>query len=915
MNCRTIRGPLSGLRRQRLGILGRSIALGALLAAFGCRGTGAPHAERALPAPDGGTAVDILAGAESGFLENGLRYVLLPDPSAPIVATAVGYRVGAVHEKDGITGIAHFLEHMMFHGTDRYGRHDIDAITFRAAGSNNAFTTNDNTVYFFQVHRDHLDEVLALEANRMTRCTLDDSFDTEKENVREERRRDEDRPWFRESEERDRILFQRHPYRNPVLGRPEDVRKMTREQMKAFYREYYSPNNATLVVVGDFDPVETRRKISQLFGPLRPGTNAPDVKIEEPPQAEARRSEFRTNFEGDRLLISWKTVPIGTPDDAVLDVISAILTDSRSARLNQRLVEKEELASEGAVGSHHESRKYYGIFSVTVEPLPGADVERCRSAILEEIVRLAEEGPTEEELRKAKNITQVSFLSGLEGTLNLAVSIANLESIGAPGYLREYLGRVEDVTSERIREVARRYLLPELSTTVISRGQGQGGGGAPPPAKRHARLSGAGHELSGTRRAVLSNGLTLLVLRRARLPLVSITAHVETSHLYEPEDQAGLAHLTGILLDEGSWDPQRAGELIPYDRIAERIESLGATLSTGADGASLKGLSKHVDVLLDTLHLVLCRPAFPPDRLARCKTSQLDDIAHRKDDPETALVDLFRSWVFRGHPLGRVEIGTAETVEKLVRPHVERFYNRFFVPNNTTIAVVGDVDPDRLIRMVEERFGSWGKREGFSLPVLPPPPPREAKILWEKRDLQQSNLMLGNLGIDRKDPDFYAAKVAESIFCSSPVLSDRLSKEIRVTGGLAYSVYGTMTGDADVYPGAFLIYVGTRAETTAQALEKTRAVMREFVRNGPTAEEVRDAKNYLIKGFSRFAETSDQLAALLVRVQRLGLGLDYPETYRSKIAAVTADDVKRVAARLIDLENSTLAVVGPVEAR
>jgi zinc protease len=870
------------------------------------------------------TTYDPLAGVVEESLPNGLKVVYKVDKSLPMVSTAIGYRVGGVHESEGVTGLAHFLEHMMFNGTDKFDKHGIDAATFRAAGTNNAFTSEDNTVYYFRVASENLEDILQIESNRMTKCALEEKmFETEKQNVMEELNRMLDGPWGKVFQERDRIMFTRHPYHHPVLGWREDLVKMTREQMANFYKNYYAPNNAVLVIVGDYDLEKTRGRVKELFGPLSRAKDAPEVTEQEPWQNEQKRLNYDTDYEGDRIAIGFKTVPMGAAEDYVLDVISTLLTGSRTARLNKRLVETEGLVSEGAVSASHESRRYIGVFSVTVEPQLEAKPERIEEIVLEELAKLAAQPVEEKELRKAKNITQSHFVYGSEGQLNMAIQIANIESMGVKNYLREYLRRIEEVTPKQIQEVAGKFLAKQKSTVILAarksggKKDGGGGGGGNPKRRAHRRVAQApvlqaDPELGEVVEARLPNGLKVMLKHREGAPVVSIRLWINASGVWEPEDKAGVAYMTGELMDEGT-DDFTTGETMDHEQISETVEALGASLGTGSGGIGMKGLAHHRPILLSLLKKLVIYPSFPEARLKMVQEAMLDDIAHRKDDPVTVAGDLFREAVYKGHPRHRPEVGYESTVKRLTRRDVTAHYKKLYRPDNAILVIVGEIDPNSLLLEVRKHMIEWDKESDTQLPALPPPPERAKALHTENRDIRQCNVYMGNLSLARENPDYYVARVAEVILCSSPVFSDRLSKAVRVEEGLAYSVGGSITGGADLWPGTFSVYVGTRAAMKDKTVGIIQRELKKYIDEGPTPEELGEAKNYLVKSFFAAWDSTDDVAGYLLGIKRWNLGLDYHKTFRQKIMAVTREDVQRVAKEMIDLDRMTVSIVGPVD--
>lgn len=898
----------------------RNVLYLAIVAMAGCSG-GAPS-----PAPDSPAAqvresgrfdfskINPIEGVQKHVLDNGLTVLLKRDSSLPFVTVVTAYRVGGANDPEGVKGVAHFFEHMMFNGTSEFGKEFVDQTTYESAGSNNAYTTCDATVYWFHVSSDALDRILYIEATRMTRLVFD-TFDTERKNVLEELNRDLGDPWGRLHYELTPRVFTVHPYRHPVIGWRRDLEAATREKMEAFYRDYYAPNNATLVIHGDFEPASALAAVKKHFGPIAKGKDAAVITVQEPPQTRQVRHEYQTEEAATRMIIAWKTVPMGSDDDLALDVLSTVLTGGKNARLNVRLISTDELVPEGGLDCTNESRRYIGLFYVSAEPYEGKTPEQVEEAVFDELAKIANEGITERELQKAKNIVLANQVYRLESGRDLAEAIAYSYAMNLPDYVPTYLGRVDRITADQVRRVAAKYLNRDQSTVVIAKGRGGADkdGRPDPKRRRSARTVLRTPDVGQYYDVRLPNGLTVMVKPKLDLPVVSMRAYVESSSLYEPEDKAGLAALVGEMLDEGTHDP--AGRSLSDEELAEMIEEIGGVMSTGADGVSFKALSKYTPLLLDLMHEILVNASFPEDRFESVKRDTLERIKTRADNPETLLQDLFDETVFRGHPNHRPAVGYRETVEKLTRHDVIEWYRKYFRPDNTVIVVVGYVEPLSLILEIRKRFADWAPQGELTLPRPIAAPKVPGTLACATKNIPQVNILIGHAGITRDHPDYVALRVAETILCSSPVFSDRFSRAVRVEDGLAYSVGGSLTGGADWWPGAFSIYAGTEAKNKDRILDLMNKLLREFVEQGPTEKEVADAKNYLAKSFFARWETGDEWVNYLLAVKRLNLGTDYHRRFQEKLASLTRDEVHAAVQRFVRLDQLTTVIVGPVDSR
>ena len=284
--------------------------------------------------------VDLLAGLERRVLPNGLAVVVKPDRRLPTVTAMLAYRVGSVNEEPGMTGAAHFFEHMVFKGTAKYKPGDIDLVTYRCGGENNAFTTHDMTGYWFHVGAPHLDEVLDILADTMGNCSLDEAeFDRERNTVLQEMNIWLDGPWGELEKELDRTVYKECRYRHPVLGWKEDVEKLSRDRMAEFYKRHYGPQNASLIVVGDIAPADVFAKAEKFFGTVKAGGLTAQGVAMDPPQKEARAVELKTGATTDKLMIAFRADKAGSESDIALDVLATLLGEGKTTRLLSRLVD------------------------------------------------------------------------------------------------------------------------------------------------------------------------------------------------------------------------------------------------------------------------------------------------------------------------------------------------------------------------------------------------------------------------------------------------------------------------------------------------------------------------------------------------------------------------------------------------
>ena len=420
-----------------------------------------------LPAATGASEPKGMVEVREEVLDNGLKVLLLENHRSPAVTFQVWYRVGSRNEVDGKSGMAHFLEHMLFKGTDKVAPEEYARIIRKHGGRSNAFTSHDATVYHATMSRETIGVAIELEADRMVNTRFEEKYFTpEKKVVQEERRMRVDRPRAALAEITNAVTYAVHPYRRPIIGWPEDIRRMTLEDMKAFYRTYYSPNNAFIVVAGDFDSEEILEKVRETFGGIPRGAEPPEVGLTEPRQRGERRVLLKREAQLPSLVMNYHVPNVGHPDSYALDVLEMILSRGRTSRLYRDLVYERRIARSAWAGYHRVSVDPT-TFSIGAQAMPGKDIAEVEAAIDDVIAGVRDKGVTGAELDKARNQVAASFIFAQESNRGQAMRIGFYEITGGWRRMNEYLQGIQGVTADAVRRVARQYLDRDRRTVGI----------------------------------------------------------------------------------------------------------------------------------------------------------------------------------------------------------------------------------------------------------------------------------------------------------------------------------------------------------------------------------------------------------------------------------------------------------------
>jgi len=875
-------------------------------------------------------------------LENGLTVLILEKHEIPIVTSTIWYHVGSAYETQGQTGISHLLEHLMFKGTRSYPKGMIDAMTAAYGGYNNAGTIFDFTMYYFNFSSDRWELALEIEADRMQHCLFDeDEFEAERHVVLEELKQQKDSPWGELAVQIEAAMFPAHPYHHPVIGWQADLEQISRDAVVNYYATYYVPNNATIVIVGDVTASDAIGKVRHSFAHIPANLHLPTLVVPDIRQDTEQRLTVYQDSSVKRLQIGYHATVLSHEDIPALDVLDHVLSHGKTSRLYQRLVEHDRLVN--FVDSYHHPRKFRGVFYLFAVLHPGVTPDTVERIVDEELERLHRTLIPDEELQKAKNVIAADFIFEKETTSGLAHALGEYAVLSSYEDIQTYAGRIAQVTTNDVMRAAQTYLVRANRTVGWAfphdpeRELAQGGVSdelLPPPVtdmvfykppnNQHSGLHGrrevfenrpstTGPEIFSPERHqfrhhrwMLENGLIVLFLEQHALPVLSIDAFVEAGQRYESDEQAGVAILTGQLLDEGTTSRSSF-------EIAHAIESVGGSLDTQSQGASVQVLSKDVGLAMDILADVLIHPVFDPQQLEKKRQRLLGSLEEDDDHLSLLSFNLFRELAYGSHPYHRPRKGYKQTVSALSRNDVLTHYRSYFRPDNTILSIAGDVEPDRMLDEVRRKFDQWECRESPPRKDYDFPVPQGCTRKHLERNREQVHLYLGHLGVTRTNPDFYALLVMDHILGVSSGFTDRISRRLRDEEGLAYSVGANISLSAEKEPGLFTAYIGTSPENVERALTGFWEEISRIRTEPVSQEELELAQNYITGSYVFNFETSAQLTRYLINVERYHLGEHFLWDLPHLIQNIGIDDIQRVARQYLDPENYYITSAGNMQ--
>jgi zinc protease len=871
---------------------------------------------------------------EKFTLGNGLDVILSEDHRLPLVAVNLWYHVGPANEEAGRTGFAHLFEHMMFQGS-KHVPGDLHFKTVEGVGGSDANGTTDfdRTNYFETMPADQLEKTLWLESDRMG-YLLDDldqgKLSNQQDVVRNERRQSvENQPYGIVEEALFHQLFpQGHPYYASVIGSHADIQAAKLEDVKNFFKVYYAPNNASLVIVGDIDKAATRALVEKYFGTLKRGSPVPKPSVKTPPITSERRAVVQDRVELPRVYMAWLTSPIYTPGDADADVAATVLGSGRSSRLYKKLVYEQQIAQQVSVQQY--SLSLGSVFEVQVTARPGHTGEELEQAIDAELARFRESGPDGAEVDRARNGIETNLVEGLErfgGFTGVANRLNTYNHfLGDPAYLPKDVQRYRDVTPATVKAFASQQLASNARVVVHGvPGQPDFGAVVPtPPAAKVAPGTGAESvnadeswrkdpPKAGTARALqlpaaasfqLANGLTVLVNERSGLPVVSASVVVRTGSAANPVDKPGLANFTAAMLDEG------AGSRTAL-QIADEVAQLGASLTTTSnmDSTQIAGssLRRNFPALLDLMADVTRRPSFPEEEVNRQRASRLGNLAQQRENPgAVANVAMFAALYGTGHPYGYLDLGTEQSNKAITRDDMQKFWTENFVPNNAALVVSGQVTVADLKPLIEKAFGDWQRGTAASPALGEPVTTKSRLVIVDKPGAPQTQLRVASIGVPRSTPDYEALRVMNETL--GGLFSSRINLNLREEHGYTYGADSQFVFRRSAGP--FLVGSGVRTDVTAPAVGEIFKEIRRMRESPMSAEELTMAKDSLVRSLPSDFQTSGNVTASTANIYIFDLGLDYFSKYPARLSAVTVEQAKAAAEKYLATDRMIVVAVG-----
>ncbi len=854
-------------------------------------------------------------------LDNGMTVILHEDHSLPVACINIWYYVGSKDESPGRSGFAHLFEHLMFMGTRRVPGSEFDVLMESGGGFNNASTSNDRTNYFSFGPSSLLPTLLWLDADRLEdlgKETTQDKLDKQREVVRNERRQtSEMQPYGKADLKITELMYPPgHPYHISVIGTHEDLQAATVQDVKNFFARFYVPNNASLVVAGDFDPKQLKPLIDKLFGTLPRDAQPVHAKAEPAALEGVRRVTYTDQVQFPRVTYVYHSPPHFGPGDAEMDLAAAVLAEGKSSRLYKRLVYDDQIATD--VSAVQNSNILQSLFQVEITAKPDVPLEKIEAAADEVLAEFLAKGPTEEELERQKTRIEFGMLTGLQSILAKADRLNQYQfAWGEPNSFQRDLDRYRTATTAAVRDWSKKvitadkrlvmHVLPETPESPS------------PREKKPDALAAKDFAPPMPEVFKLSNGLEVRLWPRSELPLVSASLMIRGGACIDDPHMAGRAYLMASMLDEGAGEPGAPG---CCDALAfsDALAQLGATFSASAGQETitinLSVLRRNLDPALALYADAILRPRFDDKEWSRVRALHLEGLKQLEDRP-TAVASRVGLRAFFGddHPYGRPVEGTVKTVTDLQLAEIKDAWHEYLRPDRAVLFIAGDLTVDQARTSLDKALGHW-ERSGAGVHDLemvvrdtkaPPAPKRNLRIaLIDKPGAVQTVIRFYMPGMAYGDANRINADLINTILGGS--FTSRLNQNLREARGFTYGAGSRFVMTPGM--GYFTASSDVQAEHTGESIREFLAEFKRIRGGDISADEAGKARETNRVEYVQAFQGLGGVLATAVELERNGLpfstiGADLAALSKADAAALNA-----LAGPALPVDNALMVLVG-----
>ncbi|MDR0748978.1 MAG: insulinase family protein [Tannerellaceae bacterium] len=882
---------------------------------------------------------------EKYVLGNGLEVVLHEDASDPIVAVAIQYHVGSNREKPGKTGFAHFFEHMLFQRSENLKRNAFFNKIDDLGGSFNGGTWKDGTIYYETVPNDALEKILWMESDRMgffINTVTQEGLEREIDVVINEKRQGVDnRPYGFTDDVIHRALYpQGHPYSWTVIGDIADLQGATVDDVKEFYHHYYAPNNATLVIAGNFNKEETKQWVEKYFGEIASRENVEKLQVQIPALDKEIRLFHEDKFANmPELSLLYPAPEMYNKDAYALDILVKLLSGGKKAPLYKEIVDKQKLAP--SIRMYNNSMEIAGEISLTVRAFPGKSLNDVYAAIQKGMEDFEQAGINPEDLQRIKNMSETQFYQGISSVMSKAFQIASANVFGGtPDKVVYEIDMMNAVTAEEVMQAYQTYIKgkPCVITSFVPAGQTglilaestiaavkeeklesqslKSEAGAirdddyeRTPSQFDRSIEPPFGTLSGISlpeiwKSSLANGVRVYGIEQNELPLVYFGVSIPAGSVSEADGKAGLANLTAQLLREGTKNKTP-------EEFEDAVKNLGASLQIFARQTNtiISGncLAKNVPALAALIKETLTEPRWDEKEFERLKQQNLARLEENKAQPSVIASNAFNRLLLGDNAFAAPIIGKAETLNNITIDDVKDFYAAYYGPENSSLLIAGDYSRQDTERAFAVLADNWKgiTNQPVVLPALPEAIPGGKLYFVDYPGAKQSVIMIGKRSINRLSPDYYPAEIAN--YKLGDGAGSDLFRVLRLERGYTYGAYSYF--NSSKYYGLFTAGSSVQTSVTENAIEIFRDLISNYGNNF-TDENLETTRNALLRKQSGEYETIGSLLRILQNIVITGLPEDYMKQEEAILKNISTKQIKDIIAREMNFDDMIIVVVG-----
>lgn len=883
---------------------------------------------------------------EKFTLPNGLDVIFHIDRSDPVVAVSLTAHVGSAREKPGRTGFAHMFEHLLFLESENLGKGGLDKLTARIGGSGaNGSTNRDRTNYLQTVPKDALEKMLWAEADKLgwfINTVTDPVLSKEKQVVKNEKRQGVDNnPYGHTQYVIDKALYpEDHPYNWQVIGSLEDLQNAELDDVKEFFRRWYVPNNVTLTVAGDFDPVQAKKWVEKYFSEIKRGEEVKPMPKRPGVVKETVRFVHEDNFARvPELTMAWPSVEQYHPDDAALDVLATYLTRGKKARFYQVIVEQKKLAA--GVNMFNFSSELAGQTHLVVRAFPDKDLDEVAGAIAEAFAKFEKEGISQKDLDRIKAGQETQFYNSLSSVLGKGVQLTQCDIFANdPGCIEKDIAGILAVTKADVTRVYEKYIKGKnfVATSFVPKGKldlalegskkaevveekiVQGAEEAVDPSIKATYEKtpstfdrsveppygpAAEAKIPAVWESKLSNGTRIYGIENSEVPLVQFEIVMDGGQLLEDINKIGVSNLLARMMTQGTQKKTPA-------ELEEAIQQLGASINVAADPEDIRvrvnTLAKNYDATLALVEEILLEPRWDAKEFDLAKQSTISQIRQLDANPNAIAQREFATLIYGKENIrSRNILGTLDSVNAITIDDLKAYYMKNFSPSVARMHVVGAINKAKITGSLARVNKRWAARK-VEIPVYKTPaPPAKAQVyFFDVPGAVQSVLRIGYPALAATDKDFYPAVVSNYILGGGGFAS-QLTQQLREGKGYTYGIGSGFSGTR--FPGTFTIQSGVRANVTLESLQLVKSILENYGKNFSDAD-LKTTQGFLVKSNARAFETAGAKLNLLDNISSYGWKPDYVKQREQVVKAMTVAQIKELSGRYLDPNKMIWLVVG-----